>query len=604
MYVSQSFTTDATSANPLTEIEFLMSDGNPYYCSRSTDSDDYIRKWWICNSSSDKAGSTVYGSGVFPSMVCTTGTSVKVATNIQLATNTKYVLVVLIDTDSNKTGGIHERSHWDYSESDAYTGHKSHYSAEFNESASQPGANFASITWTETANRDYNFFITQSSPTPAYNMYKISDTDSPTASIVDSTNNFEAKYLTSGNGRIAFAGSSIFPRRVFYSKIGSASFDYKKVTVASVGTLTVDLTTTVVTAGMDGWDIYNATEGTRATIEAVTDSDTFTVTGIDSVATWVGDTLYLTDSYIELDNAVTGVTALGDQDPFLTFTKTNAYVFDPITNFSKNLGEFGCSSHRSIKVLRSSAFWINKNGIYRYSSGMQEPTKVSGVLENNVLWNGIWNGISKQGFENASAFIYKNKYYVSVGDNTYITKNGQPIEDCMLVYDMEKNSFTVYSYGANGLGTSFAVYSDNTLGDMIIGGSRDNPTIYQTEVKDLYTDSDNTGAENDYTYIYRGTELTSGRIDMDKLLEEVTLKLKTKNGTVISYAKDGDEDYEYWATTTTTDDGKKYHRVRIQPFSDANLKTISLEFSGEGEFVLYNYTIQMSDTSSTNLSSE
>jgi hypothetical protein len=689
MYASQAFTTYATGATPISSFSIKMSDGNPYYCSNAGAGEDYIRQWWIVNDNSGVPGSTIIANGLFPSMTCTTGTTVTVSgLSIPIEANTKYHLVMLIDCDDNTTTGTENRAHWDYSLLNLYASHNANHSAEFGESETvDPGNNFSSITWcnpgaatsisnanpcvvTRTAHRfatgdevsftttdtlptglstgttyyviyatantfnlatsyanaiagtkiattgagagthtividrDYQISVTQATSTPAYSLYKVSDTDIPTVSAVDSTNGLEAKYLTAGNGRLLFSGSSLFPRRVFYSEAGTDIFLYKKVTGnATIGSYpTVNIDEAILTSDMVGWDVWNSTKSQVATIETITDADTMTISTASGTHAWAHeDVIYLCSNYFDLDGKCTGLVSLGDQNPFLAFTENHAYLFDPNSLNSRLLGNYGCSSHRSIKVLRGSAFWINKDGMYRFGIGMTEPVKISLPIENNVTFKGIWNGINPNNFSEAAAFTYNNKYYVSVGDNSYIISRGLNIEDCLIVYNLDQQSFTVEGYPQSGLGTVFGVFDSTVLGKIVIGGSRDDMSLYKMYTRNKFTDDASDGSSSSYTYYFRTKELESGQIELDKILKELYLKLYSKDGTIISYARDGDNEYNYWTTTSTTPDNKKFHRELVAPFGDANLKSISIQFSGEDAFILYGLEIYLKETNSSNL---
>lgn len=434
---------------------------------------------------------------------------------------------------------------------------------------------------------------------------KIADADSPTAAELDSTNDPDGKYLASGNGSLLLAGWYKLPNRIFFSEVGTDQFKMKKLTVESaantgVNGMTLKITTNDFTTDMNGWAIYNITAGTEAQIEQVLDANEADITGISAITGWEDDVIVVMDNFLDLDDAVTGLVSLGEQSPFLGFTKTDAYVFDPKTGYSKKMAGFGCSSHKNIAVVNGTAIWAGRTGVFAYSPSAYVPEELSVLIRNDLFQNGIWDKVTEAGLNSSAAFVDDDKYFLAIG-NLSEEVRGLAQNDIVLCFDFAKKAWTAHSYTTNGLGYCFAVYTDATAGKMIVSGSRDDMSIYKMNVADLYTDDDSAGTATAVTATYIHKPIESGELQNNKTLLDAYMKLYASVALTITYATDGATSFTAWTSTGTTGAGYDWHYQRLAPFGHANLKAISMKIAGTGKWVLYYIGYDLKESQSTTL---
>ena len=315
------------------------------------------------------------------------------------------------------------------------------------------------------------------------------------------------------------------------------------------------------------------------------------------------DTFNLTTNKLTLDLGVTGIASLGDLNPFVAFDRDNTYIFDPNTDTSRKASSgVGCISHYSIAVSNGEAIWLGTDAIYSIYANSPFPTNISAMITNNVSYDAIFNQISGAIKENTFGHIYKNKYYLSV-DNLLSTVKGYTLNNCFIVYDLVKNSYSINTYTDNSIGKGIASWKDSNDVIYMISSSRGEEGIYKVEVDGLYTDDDIDGGTNDVTALYRTKFFNDFRYYPEtlKTIEKGFIKITAVAGLSIKYAKDGATTYTDWATTEATESGYDWHWNELAPFADSNVREISLQFSGTGKWTLHHIGFEYSKVAGTGL---
>lgn len=406
--------------------------------------------------------------------------------------------------------------------------------------------------------------------------------------------NIPGKYLTVSNNRLLVGGDPAFPRRIYYSVINSDKFNYYSVTAVSNadigGTNYLDITTSIFTDAMSGFKLENVTDGTSAKIvtyvsatRVITDSDT---------STWNNDNVIIVNGYFDTEEPMTAMIGLGEANPVLVFDQHNCYVFDPDTNYSRKRNGFGCSSHRSLKVLQGNAIWLSHNGFYRFSSSENNPVKISTPIENELTGNAVFNKIVN--FTTAAAGIKKNKYYCSVGNLSGPVK-GITLNSCMLVFDLMQQSWSIRTYTTNEIGSCFINWVDSNNQEQLLVTTGNHTSIYQIDSPNIYTDDGSTGTPYAVTATFStkhfefkgGTGKNAISIENIKQLIDGHLKIYNSSALTIKYALDGATTYTTWTTTNTTPIGYDWHRELMRAFADNKFKTISIQVTGTGNWILY-----------------
>jgi len=432
-------------------------------------------------------------------------------------------------------------------------------------------------------------------------LMKVSDASTPVISEVDSTNHYEGKYLTSGNARLLLMGSHRFPNRVFHSQVDSDKFSIIRATVSSVSGLSVTLTSALFTFSMNGWRIYNITRDEEAWIEAVTSTTVASLTRIASLSSWVNtDELLIMYDFVDIDEAVTAGCSLGEQTPFLIFSKSDAYVYDPSADYVRKMSGFGCVSGKNLQVISGNAIWASYDGVYRYASGMAYPVKISLPLENELTFDKIWNKTTKAGLDASAAWTDSNKYYLSVG-NLSGTVDGQTLNDVMLVFNFNQQAWQLRTYTANGLGYCFAEFVDATLGRVKLSGSRDDTALLRWDVINVYTDDDLEDAPIAYTALYRTKHFEYRAFEKSKIILEGHMKGYIGTAIGVKVSLSGSQTYVDWTTTDTTPAGYDWHYMTLAPLYPNTCKSISLEFSGTGKWYIYNVGLDLKTEETSNL---
>lgn len=300
------------------------------------------------------------------------------------------------------------------------------------------------------------------------------------------------------------------------------------------------------------------------------------------------------------DRNITGIVAVGENAPLVVFEEDALYLVDGTTSDKQD--GIGCVAPDSVKMIYGNVIWLSRNGLYIFSSSDPYPTKVSKVIENNYTHDAIFNQVTQANLSTAKAGVFDNKYYLSVG-NLADTVKRQTLNDVVIVYDITSNTFTHYTYTANGVGLFFDAYVDNSTNKKyFLAGSKDGGVIYRIEVPSLYTDEDLDGDAQNYTSLYMtkhvlldgGEKGMKGR-HIAKRLKEIVLRLYSSGNVVVKYSLDGTKEYTTLATitenTTVFHDWKDH--TLASPYH-GDFKTISLAFEATSKFILYEINLDIS----------
>jgi hypothetical protein len=446
---------------------------------------------------------------------------------------------------------------------------------------------------------DYLYYI--SAKDDEYLM-KVSDAATPVITEVDSEDDYEGKYLAVTTGNLILAGSHRFPSRVFVSKTGTDQFNFVRGVVSSSSGMVLTISSALFNDSMNGWEIYNITEGQTAYIESVTSTTTATLTGISALTSWTSsDTVIMMADYFDFDGTVTGITSLGEQAPALVFTKSDAYILDPISRYSRKMEGFGCSSHKNISVIQGNAIWANLNGVYRMSSSMSYPQKISLPLENEVTLNKVWNKITLAGMNASASWSDGNKYYLAIGDLSG-TVDGVTLNDVVLVYNFNHQGWQIRTYTTNGIGYCFGEFNNGTS-RVLLAGSRDRKTLYQFEVPDVYTDDTYEGTATDYEALYRTKHFEYKSFSSEKQILDGYVKGLFNTTNDIKIALSGADTYSAWTTLEATAANFDWGYQRLSPLTPSVCKSFSIEVSGTGKWILYAIGLDIKEKSSSNLKS-
>lgn len=304
--------------------------------------------------------------------------------------------------------------------------------------------------------------------------------------------------------------------------------------------------------------------------------------------------------YIDTDLPGTAIVPLGESAPFLIFDNDSLYIVDVNRATSRKLDDFGCSSHRSAKVIQGHAIWLGRGGIFMFSATDAYPTKISTTIENELTNDALFNQISGTGFTNAAAGIWRNKYMLSVGDLSS-TVGGETLNDCMLVFDIKQVNWTVRTYTANGLGAEFIIYKDTSGDYAIYSASRDTKSVYKLEIADTYTDEDSTGATNAYTSIYRtkhhnfagARRYSSIGFEVAKRLKRGYVQYYAAGTITYSYCFDGASSYTNLSTISASVAGQDWDYETMNAPTNNNFKTVSLEFRTTSNFRIYQFDMNI-----------
>ena len=124
----------------------------------------------------------------------------------------------------------------------------------------------------------------------------------------------------------------------------------------------------------------------------------------------------------------------------------------------------GFTSRNSLGEIEEYFIGINRTGLYGY--GGNRPEILSNYIE-QLIYNNDDTGIDGSEFDTAPGFVYRNKYYCSVGDATD-SVTGITISNCVLVYDFQLNEWVAWSLAHKP--TAWMVIKDTNDDEKLVFG--------------------------------------------------------------------------------------------------------------------------------------
>lgn len=139
------------------------------------------------------------------------------------------------------------------------------------------------------------------------------------------------------------------------------------------------------------------------------------------------------------------------------------------TNLTQVSESLAPTSYESIAPVERSAFYLNRLGVYDYTTGL--PRLLSNAIE-SYIYNSAGNGVAGSAFNTAPGVTYRYKYLVAVGDITGCF--GNSISNGILVYDFQLNEWGVYSFAH--LPTAWVTYLDANSNETLCFGDASGKT--------------------------------------------------------------------------------------------------------------------------------
>ncbi len=162
--------------------------------------------------------------------------------------------------------------------------------------------------------------------------------------------------------------------------------------------------------------------------------------------TW-NDSVNYFDVSTDDGDVITGLEVNANR--LLIFKRYSLYRYDTNTLYQVP-GCPGTVSQRSVKNIQGHTLYLADNGIWDYDGGTA--TLISRKIQE------IIDGMSTKSLTNASAWVKTDHYYLYLGDINN-TRFGLTINNCLLDYDIAKQSFTWRSLKDNPL--AWMVYPDD-----------------------------------------------------------------------------------------------------------------------------------------------
>lgn len=301
------------------------------------------------------------------------------------------------------------------------------------------------------------------------------------------------------------------------------------------------------------------------------------------------DTITTASDYIDFDAPTTALNIFGESYPFIGADGNRLYVFDPSSQNSRPIDKStGCTSQSSMKSIQGHVIYLSREGIMRHSPTESFPTKISTALEDEVLGEGVFDNITGTGFGSAAGEVFRNKYYLSVGDLGG-TIQGEAMQDTMIVFDIKQSAFTIHRYPANGAGASLVKWIDSDGVGQLMAGSRDNRSVYYLEQAGVYTDENSSGEEIDVEAFYRTKSFDfSGKgvgVEAKKNVGAGFLRAYNPGGLAVSYNPDANTTtYIPWKSESipTTSSSKRWSWSELMRPGTQTLTNIGFEFRGIG----------------------
>lgn len=308
--------------------------------------------------------------------------------------------------------------------------------------------------------------------------------------------------------------------------------------------------------------------------------------------------------YASINGFATGVGAFGVGRPFVVFTRNNYIVVDPANVNVQEVTGFGCVSHRSIQTVRGYMIFLGRDGFYMLGYNDAFPVEISRMIRNPWSMDAIFNRIANGNWEVTASGTIDNRYFCALKDLSANVK-GYDLNDVVVEYDIAQQTVKMHTFETGGIGSVFAQWID-TNGELgLYAGSYDTKAVYKMNVAAKFTDADSTDADSAVTA--RAITKDFGFYNANKgvVVEQDVIALhfryQASAEITIKYSIDGKITYsEFPATLPTTSADYAWEDAEL-PFTFERGKTISLDLSCTGKFIIYGIGFEITETPSSGI---
>lgn len=308
-------------------------------------------------------------------------------------------------------------------------------------------------------------------------------------------------------------------------------------------------------------------------------------------------------NFANINGLATGVGSFGIGRPFVVFTNNNYLVVDPANISTSEVRGFGCVSHRSIQAIRGHLIFLGRDGFYQLRYNDSFPIEISRVVRNELKKDSIFNKIDGSNWEVTASGVLDSRYFCAVRDLSGNVE-GYDLDDVVIEYDVASETVKVHTFTQGGIGTVFAQFI-NEDGDLdLYAGSIDTRAVYKLFPSDTFTDENSGGSAaavtarlitKDHAFFN-----TNKRVVSMQNVERLHFKYQADNALTVKYSLDGNETYTTLPTTLpATTAGTKWEYQEIA-FGE-ECKTISLDISGTGEWMIYGFGYEISSLDNTGI---
>lgn len=311
------------------------------------------------------------------------------------------------------------------------------------------------------------------------------------------------------------------------------------------------------------------------------------------------DTFSTTVDYVDASIDTVGCASFGNQKPFIVFTSQSYVIVDPFRNYFNEVPGFGCASHRSIKNIRGTLIWLSRDGgcWYALSQGQEFPQEISSEIVNSYDGSAVFDNIDGTYLSSVAAGEIDGKYICAVGDLTGAVK-GQTLNDAFVEFDSSAQAWRTHTYEAGELASVFAEHINEDGVRVLLAGSRNSGSVQRILMPGVLTDDDKDGVSSNITGLLRSKFYEFGM--KEATVKSVYIKYKSDGAVTVKRATDGATTYtQFDSPMPAIADGYDY----VEFICGDKCKSMSIEFSGTSNFVIYSIVFDVSAHNSANLSS-
>jgi hypothetical protein len=309
------------------------------------------------------------------------------------------------------------------------------------------------------------------------------------------------------------------------------------------------------------------------------------------------------DDYANINGLATGVGSFGIGRPFVVFTNNSYLVVDPANVNTSEVRGFGCVSNRSIQNVRGYLVFLGRDGFYRLGYNESFPRELSRVVRNERSKDALISKIDSTKWEVTASGVIDDRYFCAVRDLSGNVQ-GYDLDDCVIEYDIANNTIKCHTFTTGGIGSVFSEFIDSSGNLDLYVGSLDNRAVYKMFVADKFTDADS--ADEDSNVTSRIITKDFAFFDENKRVVEMQnvsdlhFKYKSDAEITIKYSLDGEDTYTEFGTVLPTTSGDYEYEWKELPFGK-ECKTISLDLSSTGDFIIYGVGFGISSLDNTGI---